>query len=332
MVCTPSPIEPVPGPGALGVDPDAGLPVGFRIVTDPDTQMLQPGVLFGGSPARILRVNGPGTAALAALAGGPVRSDVEAAVARRLTDANLAQPLPPEDHERQAVTVVIPVRDRPQQLDRCLASLGGEHPVLVVDDGSAVAEETAVVCRRHGACLLRHETSRGPGSARNTGLAVVTTPLVAFVDSDCVPRPDWINGLVGHLADPLVACVAGRMVPLPAPAPTPIGLMARYAQSRLPLDLGPRPAAVAPGRRVAYVPSANLVARRAALGAGFDETLRYGEDVDLIWRLVEAGWRVRYEPAVEVPHEEPPSGWRLLRRRFEYGTSAGPLSVLHPGS
>ena len=60
--------------------------------------------------------------------------------------------------------------------------------------------------------------------------------------------------------------------------------------------------------RVAYVPTAALLVRRAALGDGFDESLRNGEDVDLVWRLIEAGWRVRYEPAVQVGTASPPPG------------------------
>jgi hypothetical protein len=79
------------------------------------------------------------------------------------------------------------------------------------------------------------------------------------------------------------------------------------------------------------VPTAALLLRRAAIGDGFDEALRYGEDVDLVWRLIEAGWRVRYEPAVQVAHTEPGSLPALLRRRFRYGTSAAPLTRRHPG-
>jgi hypothetical protein len=84
--------------------------------------------------------------------------------------------------------------------------------------------------------------------------------------------------------------------------------------------------------RVAYVPTAALVARRAALGDGFDPALRYGEDVDLVWRLTEAGWRVRYEPGIQVGHAEPVTRAALLRRRFAYGTSAAPLTRRHPGA
>jgi hypothetical protein len=84
--------------------------------------------------------------------------------------------------------------------------------------------------------------------------------------------------------------------------------------------------------RVAYVPTAALVVRRAALGDGFDEALRYGEDVDLVWRLISAGWRVRYDPGVRIGHAEPTSGPELLHRRFEYGRSAAPLTRRHPGA
>jgi mycofactocin glycosyltransferase len=93
---------------------------------------------------------------------------------------------------------------------------------------------------------------------------------------------------------------------------------------------------VAPGSRVGYVPSAALVIRRAALlgvtrpTGVFDPALRWGEDVDLIWRLHDAGWRIRYEPTARVGHHEPGNWPGLLARRFRYGTSAGPLGRRHP--
>lgn len=98
------------------------------------------------------------------------------------------------------------------------------------------------------------------------------------------------------------------------------------------LDLGDRPARVAPLTRVSYVPTAALVVRRAVIGEGFDETLRYGEDVDLVWRLTGVGWRVRYDPSVQVAHADPAGRGALLARRFRYGNSAAPLARRHPGA
>jgi hypothetical protein len=87
---------------------------------------------------------------------------------------------------------------------------------------------------------------------------------------------------------------------------------------------------VRPFSTVWYVPSAAMVARREALGGGFDEGLVLGEDVDLVWRLHDAGWQVRYDPAVVVAHEDRvrPVAW--LRRRIAYNESVAPLLRRHP--
>jgi GT2 family glycosyltransferase len=70
--------------------------------------------------------------------------------------------------------------------------------------------------------------------------------------------------------------------------------------------------------------------RDVVASISFDEALRYGEDVDLIWRLHDAGWRIRYDPSVEVRHDEPATWGELLARRHRYGTSAAPLAIRHP--
>src|SRR5690606_24920652 len=58
---------------------------------------------------------------------------------------------------------------------------------------------------------------------------------------------------------------------------------------------------------------------------------RFGEDVDLVWRLVRAGWRCRYEPAAVVHHPPRPAWSAWVRQRIGYGSSAAPLARRHPG-
>ncbi len=351
-------IRPEAGPGRG----PAPLPAGFSIVFDPQTQFVGADVLFGGSPPRLLRLNAAGQRALAELRRGPVVSAAAGKLARRLTDTGMAHPRPPETPVSTDVTVVIPARDRAGHLDRCLAALGRSYPVVVVDDGSRQAGEIADLCRSHGATLIRRPHSGGPGPARNDGLAQVSTELVAFVDSDCEAGPEWITSLAAHFADPLVAAVAPRVRPITGP-----GSAGRYLAARAPLDMGPQESRVLPLTRLSYVPTAALLVRRSALaastpggglpgaglpGAGlpgddlaravrrgdgpsgdgpFDAGLRYGEDVDLVWRLAEAGWRVRYDPAASVSHAEPGRWTRVLERKFRYGCSAAPLARRHPG-
>ena len=306
--------------------PAVPLPAGFGVAFDPGTVFVGSDVLFGGSPARLLRLNAAGRRALDELRAGPVASLAGGRLARRLTDTGLAHPRPPAADPAPEVTVVIPVRDRPAGLDRCLAALGTRYPVIVVDDGSADPAATARACARHGARLVSRPVCGGPGPARNSGLALASTPLIAFLDSDCEAGPEWISQLAAHFADPMIGAVAPRVRPVTGP-----GAAGRYLAARAPIDLGPAQARVAPLTRMSYVPTAALLVRADALGGGFDPSLRYGEDVDLVWRMVEAGWRVRYDPAAQVRHFEPHRWGAVLARRFRYGSSAAPLARRHPG-
>jgi mycofactocin system glycosyltransferase len=261
---------------------------------------------------------------------GTATSAAALALGRRLIDAGIAHPRPAWRPATNAVTVVIPVRDRAEKLARCLGALERGTRVLVVDDGSRDPFQIASIAAQHGAEIVRRAVADGPAAARNAALDAVDSEFVAFLDSDCVPARSWLDGLLGHFDDPLVAAVAPRVRPLAAGRIRRRGAVDAYLASRSPLDMGVGESAVASGGRVAYVPSAALVLRRSAAREPFDESLRYGEDVDLVWRLLRAGWRIRYEPSVIVAHDEPRTLRSMLKRRFHYGTSAAALAHRHP--
>ena len=96
--------------------------------------------------------------------------------------------------------------------------------------------------------------------------------------------------------------------------------------------MGARPSIVRPGARVSYVPGAALVVRRSAAGDGFRHGMYVGEDVDFVWRLAAAGWRVRYEPDAVMGHDHRVTFRAWFARRADYGTSAAALEDLHPGA
>ena len=313
-----------------------GLPDGFRLVLDPSVRSFRGGtVLVGGHPGRLITLTADGVGQMEELLAGGPGSAAGRDLGRRLVDAGMAHPRAGHAAEHAAadgsVTVVVPVRDRILALDRCLASVGAGIPVVVVDDASDDPVAVAEVCRRRGARLIARTVNGGPGAARNDGLAVVGTDLVAFVDSDCTVTAGWLRELTWMFDDPCLGAVAPRVRADPAAPPAAGSGLSRFTGARSALDMGPDRSEVGPDRSVRYVPAAALVVRRTALAGGFDPGLRVGEDVDLVWRLLDAGWRVRYEPSAVVWHREPASWPALLARRYRYGTSAAPLATRHPG-
>lgn len=311
-----------------------------KLVVDPSVQILDGGhVLIGGSPLKILRFRQP--IDLASLQS--------AEITNKLIESGIVHPQPDDGpYEAHDVTVVIPVSNDVNALAQTLAALArsAQPPdsIIVVDDGSDHPDAIAATVALAGnptIRLIRQQTNGGPATARNVGLGEVTTPIVAFVDAGCLPNPKWLSILLPHFGDEKVAAIAPRIVADPtrgaghdsAPTSWIRRQIARYETRRSPLDLGPLPGLVAPKTRVSYVPSACLLARTDALVGvdGFDEDLRVGEDVDLVWLLCDHQ-RVRYEPRASATHDVRVRPARFLRRRFDYGTSAAPLAKRHPGT
>lgn len=304
-----------------------GPPDGFVVRLGSHVRVRDGGrTLIGGSPLRVSHLH---ASALELFVGDTIT--VESARSRMLADALLASGMAEpildtlDDVELGEVTCIIPVRDRPQSLDRLLSSLDGLAHVLVVDDCSFEPQAVADVAAKHGADLIALDHNRGPAGARNAGLRAVTTPYVLFVDSDVVLHADAVRRLVKHFVDPKVGAVAPRIRGL-----GPVeGWVASYEDARSSLDLGPDSGLVHPRSKVSWVPSAVLMARVEAMGEGFDASMNVGEDVDLIWRLTASGWRVRYEAAVEAYHDHRIKFVPWLERKAFYGTGASLLAERH---
>ncbi|NDK90676.1 mycofactocin system glycosyltransferase [Gordonia desulfuricans] len=333
------------------------LPDGFQVQID--MRCARRGdlrYLVGGSPTRMLRMSDAALGMTSADGRIEVCDPPTRSLARTLLESGIAHPRPMSGPRIDDVAVVIPVCDNQSGVDRLIAALDC-HEVIVVDDGSAepirvdashtdcaagdsstaeaVTEDSAadglVVTARPRVRVIRFEENRGPAAARNAGAAAAQTDFVAFLDSDVVPDPEWLMMLLAHFSDPMVALAAPRIVGLSArggPGRGRQSLAERYENSHSSLDMGPTEASVVPGTPVPYVPSAAMILRRSAF-PGFDEDLRVAEDVDLCWRLHEAGWRMRYDPVARVSHDHRTGMRQVLSRRRYYGTGAAFLAQRH---
>ncbi|MCR2765054.1 mycofactocin biosynthesis glycosyltransferase MftF [Microbacterium sp. zg.B48] len=306
-------------------------PEGLDVVVGAEVWRYDGGrVLVGGAPTRVLRLS-PRAFEFVRDSRVAACDPTSRQLAARLLEAGLAHP-DPETLPAVALdqlTVVIPVLGRSAALQRLLSGLQGVR-VLVVDDGTPEPAATALhqVVASAGAELLRLDRNVGPASARNAGLGQAETPFVAFVDSDVVVTADALERMLRHFADPELALVGPRVVGTPHPQTW----IARYENSRASVDLGIRPALVRPRSAVSWMSSTCLIGRREVLAAGFTAGMRVAEDVDLVWRLCEQGWRVRYEPRVVVEHEHRQRFGPWFRRKLFYGTGAADLAPVHPAA
>ena len=220
-----------------------------------------------------------------------------------------------------AISVVVPTRDRPSSLRRCLAALGaqdaGTLEVLVVDDGSrdrgAVEEAVAAL----GAAKALRSSGLGPAAARNLGVRAASGEVVCLTDDDCEPRPSWARAL----ADATLAA-PGRVAGGRTVAPPGAGAAVRAGQvitNHLQLST------VTGSGTLGFAPTCNLAAAREVLaGLPFDPSYpdAAGEDRDWWARALAAGVVAAYEPRAVVVHRQPLGARALLRQQFRYGRGA----------
>ena len=204
-------------------------------------------------------------------------------------------------------------------LTSVLASVGVDVRVTVVDNGS---EPPAVVPDDSRVRLIRNAENRGV-RARNQGVAVGTSDLVAFVDSDVRLRPDTLASLAAVLEDSsdvglvcpvfedqLPEASAGRAPTAGLKAQRLLGLRDTYERTR--------PQADVPSWDVDFSITACVLFRRSAFEAvgGLDEAYFYGpEDIDLCLRLKEAGWRILQVAAATCHHPPRRRNRSVLSRR-----------------
>ena len=213
------------------------------------------------------------------------------------------------------VSVLVCAYNAADTLDECLTSLERltypDFEVIVVNDGSS--DRTGVIARQHPLCRVIDLDHAGLSAARNAGLAAATGDIVAYTDADVRVDPDWLTYLVQPFASADVVAAGGLSLP-PLDSPWMAHCVARAPGGPTHVLLDDRTAE--------HVPGCNLAVRRDALRAigGFNPIyLRAGDDVDVCWRLQNAGGRIEFVPAALVWHHHRASVRAYWRQQVGYG-------------
>ena len=204
--------------------------------------------------------------------------------------------------ERPDCSVVVPTRDKADDLGRCLRAIldqdrgGISLEVVVVDDGSTDRTPELLGSFDAGDVPFRavRAEGRGPARARNEGIRHARGSIVCMVDDDAVPEPGWLRALLRPFETPGVVGAEGRVVPSGD-------------------DYGPLGMSPVNERGGVYL-TCNMAYRRDVLlrVGGFDEGFPFPafEDTDLAAAVRRHG-RIAWAPDAVVHH--PRRRWTLAR-------------------
>lgn len=224
------------------------------------------------------------------------------------------------------VSIIIPVRDDPDNLKECVKSLekldypADRREIIVIDDGSKDAVSIP------GIHVLRNDVSKGPAACRNAGAALAGGEILAFLDADCMAGENWLSGLVPFFKAVGVNAVGGDVDGYYHKS-----FLDRYENAFSSLNMGKRLMMEGKSASTLYAPTANLLVSRGAFKTvgGFNEEMHIGEDVDFCWRLRNLDYALVYVPFGAVSHKHRNKLGRMLNRRMDYGSSEALLYKAH---
>jgi O-antigen biosynthesis protein len=242
-----------------------------------------------------------------------------AALRRALADVPLPARAP-----RPLVSVVVCSYNGGRTIRQTLEGLSRldypRYEVIVVDDGSTDA--TAAIAAEYDVRLISGP-NRGLSHARNVGLRAAHGDIVAYIDDDAWPDPNWLTYLVAGFERTSHAALGGPNIP------PPNGEVATCVANA---PGGPIHVLVS-DTEAEHIPGCNMAFRRRALEAigGFDEQFRKaGDDVDVCWRLLESGMTIGYQPAAVVWHHRRTSVGAYFRQQRGYGEAEALLERKWP--
>lgn len=194
------------------------------------------------------------------------------------------------------------------------------YETIVVDDGSA--DDTAAIAASRGLTVIR-TVNQGLSAARNEGIRAADGEIIAFCDDDCSPDRHWLQYLVTTMRAGDFAGVGGPNIPPPS---TLTGDSVGHAPG------GPTHVLLSPSV-AEHIPGCNMAFRRSVLDdvRGFDPRFRVaGDDVDVCWRIQEAGGTLGFSPGAVVWHQPRTAVRGYARQQLAYGRAEAHLERKWP--
>ena len=233
-------------------------------------------------------------------------------------------------------SIIVPVFNRPDEVDELLESLCSQtlkdFEVVIVEDGSQ--KPCKDVCDKYAGILDLHyynKENSGPGQSRNYGVERAQGEYVIILDSDVVLPESYLEAIdsaVGHQTSDIVAWGGPDAS---HPSFTPVQKAISYSMTSFFTTGGIRGGKAKLDKF--YPRSFNMGIRRDVyqeLG-GFSK-MRFGEDIDFSYRIVEAGYHPQLFPDAWVWHKRRTDFRKFFRQVYNSGIARINLEKRHPGT
>lgn len=231
-------------------------------------------------------------------------------------------------------SIIIPLYNRPDELDELLASLceqtNQQFEVVIVEDGSTLKSDAIVEKYRNKLDLTYFEKpNSGPGLSRNAGAERAKYDYLVFFDSDCIIPSQYIETVSTSLNERYVDAYGGPDAALPTF--TTLQKAINYAMTSFFTTGGIRGGKKSLEK---FNPrSFNLgVSKKAFEAIGGYGSMRFGEDIDFSLRLLENGFQTRLIPGAFVYHKRRSTFRQFFKQVFNSGIARINLHLAHPGS
>jgi len=207
------------------------------------------------------------------------------------------------------ISILVPTDTRAAALDNllnCLRFLNGPDFEVVVIRGPTDNGMSEVLAKWQHAIKVAKNPERNTSKSRNLGFALAAGEIIALVDDDGLPEPDWLVEMTRAFDDPAAGAAGGTVMDhigtgrqLPYITVNRLGHMNMSWQAEQNFN-------VPHSFDFPFAPGVNSAFRRVAFleVGGFDEAYEYYYDeTDLCCRLVDAGWLIRQMPGAVVHHK-----------------------------
>jgi glycosyltransferase involved in cell wall biosynthesis len=213
------------------------------------------------------------------------------------------------------VSIIVPVYNGERTLDSCVQSLLAlnyprEHVELIFVNNASTDGTSAILTRYGDRVRVVFEKKGGPAAARNRGLREARHEIVAMTDADCVVDPNWLRFLIPWLENRSVGIVGGTILSK-RPCNTIEQFGERIHDHHRAINVYEPP----------YVITMNWASRRSLVSqcCFFDDSFIRGEDVDLSYRIFQAGHKLNFSPEAIVYHSNEHTYSGLFHEGFLHG-------------